>query len=309
MFSVSSLIENRVNLSYYHPRLLSSLVLIDPVIHDPGSSAPADDRASSSGAQKSTFRRDRWSSRAEAKASFLKSKFYQVWDPRVLDLLVTHGLRKLPTAIYPQDSDASDYSEADDAPVTLTTTKHQEVFTFLRPKFEGVDARGMRVPNRQTHPDLDLHAQDTDPFYRSEPPRTFYNLEHLRPSILYIFGGQSPLSQPDWRKAKMERTGTGVGGSGGADEGKVKEKVRMSDICYLWRSLRSVRMRLRNFLKTIWNSGGKRKKRGRRLGRASPSWKDPQLAKSGNETLAVIRGLSRRRSFDRQAGCQNKWQL
>lgn len=225
MFSVSSLIENRVNLSYYHPRLLSSLVLIDPVIHDPGSSAPADDRASSSGAQKSTFRRDRWSSRAEAKASFLKSKFYQVWDPRVLDLLVTHGLRKLPTAIYPQDSDASDYSEADDAPVTLTTTKHQEVFTFLRPKFEGVDARGMRVPNRQTHPDLDLHAQDTDPFYRSEPPRTFYNLEHLRPSILYIFGGQSPLSQPDWRKAKMERTGTGVGGSGGADEGKVKGKV------------------------------------------------------------------------------------
>lgn len=219
-----------VNLSYYHPRLLSSLVLIDPVIHDPGSSFPGDDRASSSGTQKSTFRRDKWPSRAEAKASFLKSKFYQVWDPRVLDLLVRYSLRELPTALYPKDSDDSgtaDDSELHDGPVTLTTSKHQEVFTFLRPKFEGVDARGNKMPNRQTHPDLDLDldAGHQYHFYRAEPPRTFQNLQYLRPSALYIFGGQSSLSQPDWRKAKMERTGTGVGGSGGAEEGKVKERV------------------------------------------------------------------------------------
>jgi len=214
-----------VNLSYYHPRLLSSLVLIDPVIHDPGTSAPADDAASSSGAQKSTFRRDRWPSRTEAKTSFLKSKFYQVWDPRVLDLLVKYGLRRLPTALYPQGSEDSDDSQSKDGPVTLTTTKHQEVFTFLRPKFDGADAKGKGFPNRQTHPDLDLKHGDQSPFYRSEPPRTFNNLQHLRPSALYIFGGQSPLSQSDWRKAKMERTGTGVGGSGGAEGGKVKEKV------------------------------------------------------------------------------------
>lgn len=217
-------------MSYYHPRLLSSLVLIDPVIHDPGSSAPGDDRASSSGTQKSTFRRDKWPSRAEARTTFLKSKFYRAWDARVLDLLVKYALRKLPTVLYPKgpdDSASSKDLEADNGPVTLTTTKHQEVFTFLRPKFVGVDAKGNKMPNRWTHPDLDLDldAGRQYRFYRAEPTRTFHNLQYLRPSAMYIFGGQSLLSPPDWRKARMERTGTGVGGSGGAKEGKVKEKV------------------------------------------------------------------------------------
>ena len=216
---------NRVNLSYMHPRLLSTLVLIDPVFHQTSSAHPAQDPASSSGAQLSTFRRDRWLSRNEAKAAFLKSHFYQAWEPRVLDLWVKYGLRELPTAIYPHESDSSDNSvdsEAQDVPVTLTTTKHQEVFTFLRPKFENADEHGRNSTTRRSHPDLDLNDQDNFPFYRSECSRTFHNLPALRPSALYIFGGKSNLSRSGWREAKIAQTGTGIGGSGGAKEGRVK---------------------------------------------------------------------------------------
>lgn len=212
-----------VNLAYLHPRLLTSLVLIDPVIQS--ASAEVSDKSPLSHTQASTFRRDDWPSRAEAASWVKKSKFYQSWDRRVLSLWIKYGLRSLPTAIYSKEHDGSDSLETDDGPVTLTTTKHQEVFTFLRPNFEGLDPNGKLIVNRRTHPDLDLRAAATYPFYRPEPPAVFNDLPRLRPSTLYIFGGQSDLSTPDLRKQKMERTGTGVGGSGGAEAGRVKEVV------------------------------------------------------------------------------------
>lgn len=212
-----------VNMAYIHPRLLTSLVLIDPVIRSAVDAAG--DQFSTSQPQASTFRRDDWSSRAEAASSLKKSKFYQSWDPRVLDLWIKFGLRSLPTAIYPKANDGFGRSENNDDPVTLTTTKHQEVFTFLRPNFDGRDATGKPILNRRTHPDLDVRAADTYPFYRPEAAAVFNDLPRLRPSALYIFGGQSALSTPDLRKQKMERTGTGLGGSGGAEAGRVKELI------------------------------------------------------------------------------------
>ena len=205
-----------------HPRLLTSLVLVDPVIMN-ASSAPSSDTPGSSYTRLSTFRRDKWPSRAEVAKSVKKSKFYQSWDSRVLDLWIQYGVRELPTAPYPEDPEAS--KKENDVPVTLTTTKHQEVFTFLRPNFNGLDVSGEQIVDRHTTPDLDLTAEDTYPFYRPEPPMIFNNLPHLRPSALFVFGGTSALSSPEWRKQKMERTGTGVGGSGGAKEGRVDEVV------------------------------------------------------------------------------------
>ena len=212
-----------VNLAYMHPRLLTSLVLIDPVIQNGFASDPGDTPFATP--QASTFRRDYWPSRAEAASSIKKSKFYRAWDPRVLDLWIRYGLRGLPTAIYPKEPGGIDRAGNDDSPVTLTTTKHQEVFTFLRPNFDGVDATGKPTANRRTHPDLDIKAGDTYPFYRPEPGAVFNDLPRLRPGALYIFGGRSHLSPPDLRKQKMERTGTGIGGSGGSKMDRVKEVV------------------------------------------------------------------------------------
>ncbi|KAF2761819.1 alpha/beta-hydrolase [Pseudovirgaria hyperparasitica] len=237
-----------VNLSLIHPRLFASLILVDPVIQKyttaQGNYAPA--RASS-------FRRDIWPSRAAAAQAFKKSKFYTAWDSRVLDLWIQHGLRDLPTHLHPIPDDPASPSPSQTSPlppitteptltpqptsppVTLTTTKHQEVFTFLRPNYAPQPTPDTPGPhllttttpsqNRTTIPDLTPSPTPQSPFYRPEPTLTFTQLPHLRPPTLYIFGAQSYLSQPDARAEKLACTGVGVGGSGGAPEGKVREYV------------------------------------------------------------------------------------
>ena len=216
-------------LSYIHPRLLSSLILIDPVIH--GARSPFNrSNSTTKFARSSTFRRDVWPSRAQAATSFKKSEFYRIWDPRVFDLWIKHGLRDLPTAIYPEHPDPQELnlqkiSNGEGPPVTLATTKAQEVHMFLRPNFEGKDKDGNITVNPRTHPDIDLSTTEIYPFYRPETSAVYKNLPHLRPSTLYLFGGTSELSQPESRKQKLDITGTGVGGNGGLKAGRVKEVV------------------------------------------------------------------------------------
>lgn len=205
------------NLALLHPRLFESLILIDPVIQGKvsllGNVSPA---------FASAKRREKWPSREEAIKSFKKSKFYQTWDPRVLDRWVKYGLRDVPTKLFP-DAKAPE--------VTLTTTKHQEVMTFLRPNFaarpgdKDFSSADFTLSNpklnHRTHPDLTPYADPQSPFYRGESTVVFSQLPHLRPSVLYIFGSLSFLTNPAIIEEKMTRTGSGVGGSGGRAEGRV----------------------------------------------------------------------------------------
>lgn len=225
------------NLALIHPRLLSGLILIDPVIQKVPST-----KGNVLPAQMSTYRRDQWPSREDAEAAFRRNKFYQSWDARCFDQWLKHGLREIPTADYPSykptviSKDASQKSLASAAaatssasadaplarPVTLTTTKFQEVFTFLRGNYPSPQTSlESYQPDRKTHPDVpDMPLQK--PFYRPEPLMTFSNLPHLRPPVLYMFASeQSMLSEPHMIREKLETTGTGVGGNGGVDAGGV----------------------------------------------------------------------------------------
>jgi len=71
------------------PKLFSSLVLVDPVIHRPRMHLPGHLHRLVLGA---FTRRDRWSSREEALQLFRKSPFFGAWHPDVLELYVDHGL-------------------------------------------------------------------------------------------------------------------------------------------------------------------------------------------------------------------------
>lgn len=196
-----------------HPRLFATLVLLDPVIQTFSSSPPGSDE---SPAQMSTFRREIWPSRAAAAEGYTKSKFYQAWDPRVIERQIKYGLRDLPTAIHPPP-----VVRGGETPVTLSTTKHQEVFTFLRPNYEGSGHEGRRV-DRKKHPDVHPGLDTIYPFYRPEVPRAYFRLPEVRPSVLYVFGELSYMSSPTAIESKLNQTGSGVGGSGGIQEGKVK---------------------------------------------------------------------------------------
>lgn len=208
-----------------HPRLIHTLILLDPVIQrettqleNPNLSMREHHIAQTT--QLSTYRRDLWPSRQAAADGFRRSPFYQAWDPRVFERWVQYGLRDLPTAIHPLNEAASADPESSPRPVTLTTTLHQEVFTFSRPNY--YHKAGEPI-NRVTHPDLNPAQFGSAPFYRPEPARIFAQLAHLRPSVLYIFGGKSNMSGPEMRADKLEHTGTGVGGSGGVEAGRVRE--------------------------------------------------------------------------------------
>ncbi|KAL2004065.1 hypothetical protein VTN02DRAFT_570 [Thermoascus thermophilus] len=241
-----------VTLSLMHPRLFHTLVLLDPVIQRqstqirPPRSFHTAGRNIPTTTQLSTYRRDLWPSREAAAASFQRSPFYRAWDPRVLARWVQYGLRDLPTALHPLDDASAAVVGNGDRPVTLTTTLHQEVFTFSRPNYDGDPARNVPV-NRLTHPDLDLdpgsRTDDDDkeegggasasyPFYRPEPARIFSQLPHLRPSVLYIFAGKSDMCSPEMRADKLRHTGTGVGGSGGVAAGRVRD-VFLEDFGHL----------------------------------------------------------------------------
>ena len=208
-----------MNLSLFNPRLFYGLVLLDPVIQPRTTESVRNEPKRNGGnmAALSTFRRDLWPSREAAKAGFAKSPFYQSWDERVLDNWVQFGLRDCPTLLHP---------DAKAPQVTLATPPAMEVYQFSRPNFEGYGmGTGKEVKvDRTTHSDLDPENPNTYPFYRSEPNRLFKRLEELRPSVLFVSGGASNVSQmiTGLDQERLRRTGAGIGGSGGVDEGRVK---------------------------------------------------------------------------------------
>ena len=122
----------------------------------------------------------------------------------------------MPTPIYDPAKDSQIPLEA----VTLTTTKYQEGWAFLIPNFEAKDAGldDLLLPDW-----VEEHRQSL--LSRPECWSAMTLLPLLRPSVLWVFGGESYLTLPGMHDAKMQTTGTGVGGNGGAVKGKVEKVV------------------------------------------------------------------------------------
>ncbi|KFY77609.1 hypothetical protein V499_03054 [Pseudogymnoascus sp. VKM F-103] len=203
--------NNLACLSLIHPRLLTSLILLDPVILQQNPTG-----AGGRGApMASTFRRDLWPSREAAAAGFRKNPFYKAWDPRVLEAWNKHGVRETPTLLYPNEKGS----------VTLSTPKYHEVQTFIRPTFPDPINGPLAPITHYSHADIDPAVPAGEPFYSPAPYIVLQQLPRLRPSVLYIFGGTSFMAPPEHNAEKMRVTGTGAGGSGGAAKGRVKEVV------------------------------------------------------------------------------------
>ncbi|KAI0477680.1 prolyl aminopeptidase-like protein [Xylariaceae sp. FL0804] len=220
-------------LALLHPRLMHALVLLDPVVVRFSLRTAVGPGATP--ARSSVFRRDAWPSRAAAREAFERSAFYRAWDPRVLDAWCEHALRDLPTPLYPAESQSPAGAGVG---VTLRTTKHQEVFTFLRPLWPHVraGAGGGGVIDRDAAPDFDpADAADLPdppfPFYRGEGVAVLRHLPELRPAALWVFGGDSDLAPPPDRRARpgdderVAACGVGQGGSGGLASGRVQSVI------------------------------------------------------------------------------------
>ncbi|KAI2636730.1 Alpha/beta hydrolase family-domain-containing protein [Xylaria nigripes] len=225
------------HLSLLHPRLMTSIVMLDPTIlpHDPVKSPPEDVGPS----QASAYRREVWPNRQDAAVSFERSPFYGAWDPRVLKAWNKHAIRDLPTPLFPTLPPSETKSNPTAPGVTLRTTKHQEVFMYVRPLYPHITTPAPSTPSTYTYtvskagaPDFEypdgvklLPGQEPAPLYRSEGATIFRQLPHVRPSTLFIIGGSSPLSYPKLRAYRFANCGIGPGGSGGAKAGRVAEAV------------------------------------------------------------------------------------
>ncbi|KAK9859641.1 hypothetical protein MYU51_013817 [Penicillium brevicompactum] len=212
-------------LSLMHPRLFTSLVLIEPVI--------VPDTFSGLGPKLSLLslkRQDTWPSRSAAIESAQKS--HRRWDPRVFERWIQYGYRELPTSTYPQiRSDTGLDTNLETVPVTLATSKYLEVMEYVRPNFEGHKPPGKEehifghAHDLLTHPDVIGPVDKTSPFYKSEAVIAWKLLDHIRPSVLYVIGDRSPIQTDIIRAELVCRTGVGAGGSGGAKSSQVKESV------------------------------------------------------------------------------------
>ncbi|GKZ29189.1 hypothetical protein AbraIFM66950_003628 [Aspergillus brasiliensis] len=205
-----------LGLTLMHPRLFTSLILIEPVI--------VKDFLSGKGpsfAKSALIKKDTWKSRSEA--DFYFKKVLKGWDPRCLDLWLKYGLRDLDPRANPAGTGNPE------ATVGLATTKDQELAQSLRPNFidlQPLDKESSNLSDYLRDPifnvDVTGHSESV-PFYRYEPVLLWRLLKYVRPSVLWIYGEKSIMATPNQRAEKIQRTGTGLGGSGGHKNGRVKE--------------------------------------------------------------------------------------
>lgn len=104
-----------------------------------------------------------------------------------------------------------------------------EVSLIFRPNYRGVgkdekDTTKWSTEDRESAPDIEPASLHLYPFYRPECMAMYKRLETLRPSVCYLVGTQSTSSTAQIRKERLEITGIGVGGSGGAAVGRVVER-------------------------------------------------------------------------------------
>ena len=211
------MVSYSVQLSLIHPRLFHSLVLIEPVIQRNSST-------SQNAALPTSYRPDRWDSRGAAEAAFRKNPFFKVWEPRVLEKYLIYGLRETPTLIYPAGISENPTETAPDG-VTLTTTKHQEAWSYVRSNFSPQASDPYDHVERLISPDLDPTNEGRYLFHRAEPFLALQGLPQVRPSILWIFGAWSTINTLTLQNEKMVLSGIGIGGSGGVRVGMVQKEV------------------------------------------------------------------------------------
>ncbi|KAI4732689.1 putative toxin biosynthesis protein [Aureobasidium sp. EXF-12298] len=204
-------------LAQMHPRLLTSIVMLDAIIiHKEMPAWITMTRLPS-------LRKDLWPSRQAAEAAFRKNGLLKPFDERVVQKILEHSIRATPTLLYPQSS--GDEQGKGEQSYTLTTPKHQEALSVARPNYD--DRNWSSTPDlvaRTTVPDLWPCAPYISPFYKSEGRTCWMFLPYLRPSVLWLYGNKSYTMDPDERREKIKRTGTGWNGSGGAQMGRVKEE-------------------------------------------------------------------------------------
>ncbi|ORY75454.1 Alpha/beta hydrolase family-domain-containing protein [Protomyces lactucae-debilis] len=173
-------------LAVIHPRLFEGIVLMDPILFDAGSNKSSWVGKPNNIANMSARRRQDFPSRQAARQGFLKSPFYQSWEPKVFEMWMQYGV--VPVSPPSAVSD----NAAEEGPVRLSTLVSQEVYTFLHwfPK----------RPSEMSGNHLDMTDADVDC-----ATFTFRNLAQIRCPVKFIYGERSPDMTAEVRLGQTSR--------------------------------------------------------------------------------------------------------
>lgn len=121
-------------LSLLHPRVLRSLLLIEPFIYEieDGSNLPM--------MALTAKKKDVWPDRATAIKK--AGPMFQIWDPRVMERWVKYGYRELPTVLYPD-------SKTPGAVTLATSKKPGDIFIPTRGRKAAPRARPVPIPGKK----------------------------------------------------------------------------------------------------------------------------------------------------------------
>ncbi|KAJ5272374.1 alpha/beta-hydrolase [Penicillium angulare] len=200
------------DLAFMHPRLFSSLILLDPTILK---TPPTAFRQHPVFHKYILNRQQSWPSRSQAEASIAKWPTYSTWDQRCLQRFLEHSLLET----------SEPNSKLDDPPVSFSTSEAQGILYMSRQALVNRQTDGTVTVDREHAPDLDpIDAARDDPLYRPEMRATWNRLPELRPSAKFILGGRTYSSTRELNEG-VDRCGSGLGGSGGVAEGRVSKVV------------------------------------------------------------------------------------
>ena len=111
-----------VNLALLHPRLSTGIIAIEPAINLNASNM------NYFAVYPIMMKQDLFRNREAAGAHFA-STIHKYWDKEALESFCQYGLRDTPTPLHETPKE----SQSGKVPVTLTTTKHQELSLTTKP--------------------------------------------------------------------------------------------------------------------------------------------------------------------------------
>lgn len=162
-------------------------------------------------------RRDYWPTRAIAESDLSKAYKKQGWAEDVVKLFFKYGLRPLPTSLYDLTTSGTLSAEG----VTLVTTKHQEAWSFGGVNWKEADEaldQIFRLDQTAAEQNCIAAAPQITASFLSDLPR-------IRCPVLYVFAGRGSFLPKLIQSDLLKRTGTGIGGSGGSESGKVDAEI------------------------------------------------------------------------------------
>ncbi|TAQ87958.1 hypothetical protein B7494_g3710 [Chlorociboria aeruginascens] len=192
-------------LSILHPRLLTSLILIEPAISQGWPAKVLFPQFCSI-----VKRREVFPSMDAASSYIATAKCYSTWDPRTIARLQQYGF----VPVYPKCPNKKE--------VRMSTPKAVEAASFFRSNVRQVGRDGLEnitEEDRLEVPDIDPDAYWMAPIYRPETDLMWKLLPTLRPWVMYIVGESTVYAVPNAVNERTARTGTGIGGSGGPKSG------------------------------------------------------------------------------------------